>query len=50
MKKSALITAGSAVVTLVVGFGLKKGIDVLKTKRSTQREEYMQYYEGNERL
>ena len=44
MKKSLLVTAGSAVLTLAVGFGIKKGIRKIAEKRA-QREENTGYYE-----
>lgn len=50
MKKSLLISATSAVLTLAAGFGVKIGIKKLAEKRAAQREEYMEYYEGNEQL
>lgn len=43
MKKSTLISLGSAVVSLVVGYGIKKGTEKLKAKYVDGREENTDY-------
>lgn len=45
MKKSALITAGSAALTLAAVFGIKVGVRTILVKRAAKREENMEYYE-----